>query len=154
MSKTCPIPRFKVKQHPSGYAAAIEAIVDGEDAGVIQISKDSEDAWAVAWIHAYSQRCGVGTKLYEQAVKFACKKGARLRSDTLRTLYSDRFWQKQIAKERAFCLTPAAPKPFTAVADDGTAIYGRSGCEQYEIKAPCKATIDLSGQRRRRRRRR
>lgn len=154
MSKTCPIPKFKVKQHPSGYAAAIEAIVDGEDAGVIQISKDSADAWTVSWIDVYSKRCGIGTKLYEQAVKFACNKGARLRSDTLRTLYSDRFWQKQIAKGRAFCLTPGNSRLFEAGAGDDEAISGRSGCQQYEIKAPCKATIDLSGQRRRRRRRR
>jgi len=47
------------------------------------------------------QRKGVATKLYEQAAKDACKKGARLVSrDRMPGAHSNDFWEKQHRKGR------------------------------------------------------
>lgn len=47
---------------------------------------------------------GVGTKLYEAALRYACdERKMVLRSDTLRSVFAESFWRKQVAKGRATC---------------------------------------------------
>jgi hypothetical protein len=47
---------------------------------------------------------GLGTGLYEEAMKLACKKSAVLGSSKLRSAFSERFWKRQLKKGRAVCL--------------------------------------------------
>lgn len=58
-------------------------------------------------VDASLQRCGVGTRLYEEIAKVACAEGRTLRSDRRRTGYSEAFWRKQASKGRATC-TPGS----------------------------------------------
>lgn len=46
----------------------------------------------------------LGTKLYEYALKLACKEDRLLASDTMRSSFAEAFWRKQEAKGRATCL--------------------------------------------------
>lgn len=53
---------------------------------------------------------GIGTKLYEAALRYACdERKMPLRSDTLRSVFSENFWRKQVAKGRATCTGGRAP---------------------------------------------
>ena len=46
---------------------------------------------------------GIGTKLYEAVAKKAGDLGCSLRSDSLRSVFSEAFWRKQQRKGRAMC---------------------------------------------------
>lgn len=82
-------------------------------------------------VHPEVRRCGVGTALYEEAIKAAYQQGARkvCSSDTLSEM-SVGFWEKQVKKGRAV--------PFAG---------------RYCLKS-WSAARDLSGLRRKRRRHR
>lgn len=65
-----------------------------------------------------SERGGVGTKLYELALKEACSQGKSLISDSHRSPYSEAFWRKQTKKKRARCKTKgAAPALMSPITD-------------------------------------
>jgi hypothetical protein len=101
-----------------------------------------DDGWAPRVTHvlvsASQQRCGVGTKLYEEAAKLACKEfKVPLQSDAERSGAADAFWQKQIKKGRARCLQKTEKR----YADDLTPVIGRSGCYRYVLTCPVPATL-------------
>jgi hypothetical protein len=94
-----------------------------------------------------ARKCGIGTKLYEQAAKVSCKTFKQpLHSDIERSKAADGFWQKQVRKGRATCVKPQVP--FNEDAFDETPTQGRSGCYQYALKQ-CPAPASLAGRRRR-----
>lgn len=87
--------------------------------------------------------CGIGTRLYEALASYACDEGLILRSDVELSDYSRSFWEKQVAKGRAY--------------PDGERLWkGKIVPERYVIKSSktCSSRIDLSGARGRRRGRR
>lgn len=95
-----------------------------------------------------ARKCGIGTKLYEQAAKVSCKTFKQpLHSDIERSRAADGFWQKQVRKGRATCVKPAEYTRDVAILEDGPA-QGRSGCYQYALKQ-CPAPASLAGRRRR-----
>lgn len=53
--------------------------------------------------HATARRQKLGTRLYEEALKYACARGARVFSDVERSHFAEAFWQKQRIKGRASC---------------------------------------------------
>ena len=94
------------------------------------------------------QRCGLATRLYTKAAKYACDNLRRpLQSDTLRTAASDGFWRKQVSKGRAGCVQ-AANDTYAKKADPTMAIEGRNKCAFYTLKS-CAGAADLTGPRRR-----
>jgi GNAT superfamily N-acetyltransferase len=54
----------------------------------------------------------VGTKIYEQLLKYACSTGKVLASDTLRSHFAEAFWRKQARKRRAKCVKPSKSTDF------------------------------------------
>lgn len=125
-----------------GIWARVALIDHGDDGqetvGEIQLLLDDEYA-RVRWIKVREkfQRCGAGTKLYEQALDFACKHYRPLASDTVRTEMSQGFWMKQVRKGRARCAQP------TDKSSDG--------CRFYRMKSICPDNRSLAGRRKRRR---
>lgn len=96
------------------------------------------------------QRCGLGTRLYEEAAKLACKRfKGPLRSDIERSTAADTFWQKQVAKGRARCLE-ATDKPSYADDTPDMPIVGRSNCWRYVLTCPAPASLAKPPTRRRR----
>lgn len=87
------------------------------------------------------QRCGVGTRLYEAALAAACEQGLRLASDTQRTDGSEGFWQKQVAKGRAQCVS-------SAPADRLNERWGPEGtwsCGRFAMLETCPSSPSLRG---------
>ena len=145
MKKSCPVVRFVVHTINSTdiRSATIEALVNGKQVGKAGVVKDRSKppyVWNI-WVDPKTQRCGIGTKLYEQAASYACKALREpLHSDRLRTAMSDGFWAKQVAKGRASCATRTT-KP-SGKLDPKQPIIGRSGCERFRLTCP--APVDLS----------
>ena len=127
----------------------ITAFAGKRQVGVIFTRRDDRDSY-VSWIEVdpSRRRCGISTKLYEEAARAVCEKyGRPLAVDTERTASTQAFWEKQVQKGRAICVESApadrrrvAPKPEDAV-------EGRGGCLYYQLKS-CQIS-DLSGRRRR-----
>jgi len=80
---------------------------------------------------------GVGTKMYEHAAKFACKKRMPLGSDKLRTKYSEGFWKKQASKGRATCVVRSGGVALS------TEFYekGRRSCGHYALSCPAPRSL-------------
>lgn len=101
-----------------------------------------------------ARRSGVGTALYEAAVKVACKAGLDVSSDSFRSPYAESFWRKQVAKGRATCVpghgnvydAPARGKSTAGlpVPERDSAGDPAWPCARYVARVPCLA-VDLSG---------
>jgi GNAT superfamily N-acetyltransferase len=91
------------------------------------------------------RRCGVGTRLYEAAAKLACERGEVLSSDVNRSVDSQGFWTKQVARGRARCVEPTEIR----TREDSQYAFGRGGCMFYALKR-CSITT-LAGAPRKRR---
>lgn len=98
-----------------------------------------------------AKRCGVGTKLYEKALKVACKRGRRLVSDSSRTAASEGFWKKQVRKGRAVCASTAQGSGATQLTPQMDPTGKRWPCHRYSMKSPCLPGGSLAGPKRRRR---
>jgi GNAT superfamily N-acetyltransferase len=143
---TCPVVTFRRRSPPKGSGirgVLIEAVADKRDVvGHIIVVKENDVPY-VSDIRVLPQlqRCGLGTKLYEQAAQFACKAFKKpLHSSIERSAMSDRFWQKQVAKGRAVCVARTHEPP--AEQPDWVPVPGRSGCVRYRLTCP--APTDLS----------
>ena len=88
------------------------------------------------------RRCGLATRLYETAARWACANGRQLRSDEVRSAASDGFWRKQAAKGRAVC-APATKTDWRGRTGSGV-IWERGGCAYYTLTTPC-PTPSLTG---------
>lgn len=151
LTDACPVVTFKRREPPKGSGirgAAIDAIVNGESVGrAIVVYGNSVPYVSDIRVSPKLQRCGVGTKLYEQAARFACKTFREpLHSDVERSAMSNRFWQKQVEKGRAVCVAKTGAPDISV--PDWMATTGRGGCTRYRLSCP--APTDLSRQRRQR----
>lgn len=146
----------------SGRGAKIRAYKDGKRVGSADLDTD-RGAVVVGMIEVApgARRAGVGTRLYEAAVRVGCRIGLEVTSDSMRSSYAEAFWRKQEAKGRAVCVPgrgkfydePSAkatglPKPTESA--DGEPEWA---CERYKVRAPCKVST-LDGTRARQRKRR
>lgn len=151
LAGSCPVVTFQRREPPKGSGirgAAIDAIVDGESVGrAIVVYGEGVPYVSDIRVADELKRCGVGTKLYEQAAQFACKTFKEpLHSDFERSAMSNRFWQKQVAKGRATCVSKTHDT--STETPDWLATTGRGGCVRYRLSCP--APKDLSRRRRRR----
>lgn len=159
MKPTCPRLRFDVQRLSGEHikAVRIEARTIDQDkhgrqgllAGTITVAKRTDASGIgpqlvgvpytshieVTW---EMQRCGIGTKLYGEAAKIACKEfGEPLHSDIERSVQAEGFWQKQVTKGRAVCT-----KEILASAGDWEGpIVGRNGCETYKLSCPAPRSL-------------
>ena len=162
--KKCPIIKFKRSEPPKNYyteirGALIEATVGGQSVGKVIVVKEGGGVPYVSFIRVEPemQRCGLGTKLYEQAASYTCKAFKEpLHSDRERTAMSDGFWAKQVVKGRAACVSRMRNRPEVYESESYWSIFnpedpaiGRSGCERYKLTCP--APKDLSRRKRKRR---
>lgn len=106
MSKACPPLKMDCKSDK--YGVTCRARTSGGTVGQIHLSRirDHDDLLEVRFIQIEksSRRCGIGTKLYEEAARLAAEQGKRMASDTSRTRATQRFWEKQVEKGRAQCI--------------------------------------------------
>lgn len=92
------------------------------------------------------QRKGIGTRLYLNAAKFACKQwGVPLASDTARTAESESFWQKQVRKGRAKCID--SRQPGQRIVYNDLEAQGDWPCARFALSCP--APRSLRGAKRR-----
>lgn len=154
--KSCPRLTFNVEKQGE-VEVSIKARVGDRMVGRAMLTNTGTSYYVstISVASGFPLRCGVGTRLYERALAFACKEKKPLLSDDLRTAASDGFWQKQVAKGRAQCIKPAfvgdeASMRRLMKVPSTTAAYGRSGCVQYRFNG-C-GYADLNGRRRRLRR--
>lgn len=98
------------------------------------------------------RRAGIGTRLYEAAATWACRRaGKPLASDEKRSGYAQAFWEKQVRKRRARC-----ERRVSAIADraerrairedlayepESKPAFGRGGCVRYVLKCPAPKTL-------------
>lgn len=99
------------------------------------------------------RRAGIGTRLYEAAATWACRRaGKPLASDEKRSGYAQAFWEKQARKRRARCELRVNdlvrdPAERRAVLDDladtpaSKPAFGRGGCVRYVLKCPAPKTL-------------
>lgn len=115
----------------------------------MELARDHGGRLRVAFVslrEAGLARCGLGTRLYETALREACQRGLRLTSDRTRSDASEGFWRKQVAKGRARCVRPGGASRFIFDLETGESeIDGTWDCTQYEMVETCPAKIDLSG---------
>jgi len=144
--EACPVVVFRRRQPPKGSGirgALIEALVDKRNVvgHVIVVKADGVPYVSDIRVSPQMQRCGLGTKLYEQAAQYTCEAFKKpLHSDVERSAMSDGFWKKQVKKGRAVC-TVQAQEPASST-PDWIPVEGRSGCARYRLSCP--APIDLS----------
>lgn len=163
--KTCPRLRFTAEQLGKNVCIAATGGKSKTKYGEICLSP-RDGRLKVGWVGITEfedkdkqppMRCGIGTRLYEQALRYACKRNTPLCSDMERTKCSDGFWQKQVGKKKARSVTTTCGKRVTnaAVRDQaapnnpcGYALQCRSGVDYYCMTGCHK---DLSGGKRRKR---
>lgn len=141
-AKKCPVLTFKVEEARPGrieiFALAGKRVLGGIGATVRR--RDGREPARLqvdmVEVNPKDQRCGIGTRLYEEAAKHACTRKLVLASDVNRTGASQGFWAKQAAKKRAKCFERNDHMP--------------GGCLYYVLK-PC-AVTSLAGARSRRKR--
>jgi GNAT superfamily N-acetyltransferase len=149
--ETCPVITFE-KMRARG-SALIRAYAGDESVGEVFLEKDpvgNVPYVANIRVKPELQRCGVGTQLYEQAAQFACRVFRKpLHSDIYRSEMTDRFWQKQVQKGRAVCVTKV-PRSMVekGLPPDAFAI-GRSGCKRYRLMCPAPPVLSRADRRHR-----
>jgi ribosomal protein S18 acetylase RimI-like enzyme len=135
-------------RHPATRAVLGELYIDK---GAPTVPRGS---WKVAWIRVEPEvaRCGLGTRLYEKALEYACSRGERLVSDTVRAKNAEAFWQKQVSKGRAECIDT---RQGTVLPSDakGRGAPKKWPCRVFAITACPQGAADLSGLRGLRKRR-
>ena len=154
----------EVKYPPATQITFRAFAIDGDDvsdAGVmyVNVSEGGTGPFKrptiarVKWVEVEEEfrKQHIGTKLYEAAAKHACTRlKVPLRSDDLRSAYSQGFWDKQMRKGRADCLE-------SCEANDGCRrsnyVVGRGGCLVYTLRCPAPRSLAGATSRTRGRRR-
>jgi hypothetical protein len=130
----------------------IEVQLAGRFAGKMDLATvdiDGQPALAIEYAKVETPRCGIGTKLYEQALRLACRDGVPLASDWSRTEASEQLWQKQARKGRAVCYLADEPGRKLQMTPGGFDKVGTWPCRRYVMREACPRKIDLSGRKRR-----
>ena len=183
----CPVPFYKVEENdpdPDTGAARWSVIVQlrrpngklGEEVGHLSVTDKGKtfqvDGAFIDDPDLLASCRGIGTRMYERAAREACTRGGKvLSSSNLRSAFSERFWTKQLRKERAVCSANRAvvyDRPhkdlvadlrsghvtvpqFNQLVANLPAYPGISWpCETIALK-PCPAPASLEGLKRRRR---
>ncbi len=129
---------------------------------------DTGDALSVSGIQVSrpsDRKKGLGTRMYEQALAFACQKDMPLVSDSKRSEFAEAFWRKQQDKGRATCVKgrgrlyefpmrelkkKVSAERFRAMVEKlPKASPAGWECNRYEIRKPC-SVDSLAGVKRRR----
>lgn len=103
-----PVERYFVHEGDEGLDpdVILAAYQEGKGVGELELRASSRKGYAVVSYvvtEPSARRCGVGTRLYEAAAKWACRRDLRLASDNIRSANSECFWRKQKARGRAHC---------------------------------------------------
>ncbi len=149
MSDYCKLLRFKT--YTSGSRVVIEAKIATAEVGTIELGRD-EVGMMVHYVFVESPRCGIGTKLYEQAQRYACGAGLHLASDTTRTHESEAFWAKQVSRGRAQCIDTTRKGLRLRFNRESGGYFedvpknepGEWPCRQYRMRVACPGKYDLS----------
>lgn len=148
-AKVCPA--LDIRHQERGNKIAIAAFRRGTDTPVGKMMLvDGPSLLSVSYAHVEPemQHCGIGTKLYEHAVKVACDYQKPLASDDARTRYSEAFWQKQERKGRARCVREPDPDLDIGVQlDEEWRPTGFWDCGQYALNEACPSDPSLAGRR-------
>ncbi len=122
--------------------------------GSLDAHIDNDDRFSVNLISVSQKfrRCGIATKLYEMAAKYACDNNMQLKSGVARSAMADGFWAKQVQKGRATC-AKAIPKSEAEYAErrsrtDNGPLVGRRGCDHYVLSCPVTSLANASKKRR------
>lgn len=156
MAKSCPRYTFEVTPFRDGKGYEARAFADPLEPAVGYVNATKSDYHKTltvqeSWVKPSHQRCGLGTKLYEKIAQTSCAKFKRgLMSDTARSEYSQGFWRKQVDKGRARCVIESMNAKNREADPETGIVYGREGCERYQLTCPTKS-LGLAGRRRRRR---
>lgn len=161
----CPVINFEVKPIGKSMLTIRATTPDGKrlgdmDLGLMTI-ETGERALTVQLVEIHRDaplRCGLGTKLYEQAARYACEHNLLLTSDVARTQYSEGFWTKQLDRRRAVCLVRSSRKDKLVAKEiaydlDGRKFVGKSGrtwpCYRWALRRDvCRPDMSLAGRRR------
>ncbi len=132
--KKCPILTWSIYSIPRGIG--VEAFAGRDPVGFSVGNFKKKDGQKVLEMGSIIvadkvQHCGIGTAIYQQMANAAAKRDAVLVSDTNRSWYSDKFWQKQIKKRTARCAKKVKEEK---TADKTEYSLGRSGCAYYILK--------------------
>jgi hypothetical protein len=131
----CPIAEYKVESsHPDRFSIhpyVKDARGNMEPVGALYAKRSPEDR--TRWISGSADvpietlaACpGLGNGMYLAAANEACKRRGRLTGSSMRSVFSEHFWQKQIEKGRAEC-------------DDS----GRAGYYRYPLEDAINALKD------------
>lgn len=85
-----------------------EVLLKNAEVAYLQLRKSEfKEALEVGYIQVAPEyrEHRLGTKLYEIALKEACKLGYEIESDNTRSAFAEAFWRKQVSKGRAECVT-------------------------------------------------
>ena len=109
----CPVPEIVHELSPGSLAVYAYVTLDGKrtHVGTLAAQADTLDGERVfvtksADIEEYGVLAdcpGIGRKMYERAAEVACASGGRIVGSRLRSVFSEKFWKRQITRKRATC---------------------------------------------------
>lgn len=96
---------FTIEREHSGDEYMFFAKYHGRLVGDAKVRESQTHGLVVELIGVEDRdrRRGVGTALYEAALKLSCETGKPLASDHQRSPFAEAFWRKQVKKGRATC---------------------------------------------------
>ena len=151
MAPKCGVITFEVDRIRSGPATLfdVNAYMNGKTVGRANLAmlptSDNQRFAIVSNIGVASERCGVGTRLYQKLYKIACKNRAIFASDNQRTEASEGFWRKQEKKGRAVCNARDSRGIRLKASGFTYTPIGRWPCHSYRMKKTCPKSFSLRG---------
>lgn len=127
----CPIityERAEAGSHITIKAFAQDADGEISEVGRLRADKEGPDYvvhWSDVPFLALATCRGLGTNLYQEAANYACDLGYRLAGSAHRSPFSQRFWDRQITNNHAFC------------GGEDSEDYEDRECEEYEDSTDC-----------------
>jgi len=150
--KTIRIERTHQEPDPSwDNPITFRAYTDGQEVGYLDAYRYPDTGVlkpALIEVNPEIRRCGVNTRLHNEAARYACDEGLTVISDQYRTPNTEKFWVKQRQKGRAECL----PGKGYEISPEGDMdrVVGTWACERYRLR---RCELDLGRHARPRRRR-
>lgn len=117
---SCTTSSFRVGGNPAqlrrcegGDKIEYEVLRKNAEVAYLQLKKnEAKKALEVGYIQVDPEyrKHRLGTKLYEMALKEACKLRYEIESDSSRSAFAEAFWRKQVSKGRAECVMSDDPR--------------------------------------------